>query len=79
MIKIFAALALTIGGPAVLVALCWIVSRMGIVKRFWDVKEDDSFFEHVYLGFGILVIFVLAPVTVLFLLVKIFLTVYGLL
>lgn len=79
MIKILAALALTIGGPVILIALCWLLSMIGVIERFWDVKEDDSFFERAYVGFGTLVIFVLAPMTVIFLLIKIFITVYCLL
>ena len=79
MIKILAALALTIGGPAILIALCWLVSRIRVVERLFGIKSDDSFFERVYGGFNILVLFILVPVTIAVLLIKIFLTVYGLL
>jgi len=75
MIKILAALALTMGAPVILIALSLLVSRIGFVERLFDLDGDHDFFYRFCAGFSILLLCVLA----LILLADLFLAVYGLL
>ena len=51
MMKILTAAALTIGSPLILLAVCYAVSYIPIVKQKFDVGCNDSFFMKVSSGF----------------------------
>ena len=79
MLRIFAAAALTIIGPLILIAVCYAVSYIPFVKRMLYVDENESLITRVIDGFIAIVICIVAPVSVLFLLLLLFVAFYGLL
>ena len=79
MLKILAAVALTVGVPLMVFVACYAVSYIPFVKRGFDIDENDSLLTRVIDGFVSIVICIVVPVLVLLLLRVLFVAFYGLL
>ena len=79
MLKVFAAAALTIICPLILMAGCYAVSCIPPVKRMLDVDENDSIFIRSCEGLAVITICILGLVSILILLISLFVMFYNLL
>ena len=79
MLRIFAAAALTIGGPTALLMACYFVSKIPFVERCFDVDNNDPIIMRVAAGFIAIAICIIIPVGILFSLISLFVAFYNLL
>ena len=79
MIKILAALALTIGGLLALMFICYLVTYIPFVKLGLEIDENDSIIIRILYGFTFITMCILTLVFVLTLLAALFTMFYGLL
>lgn len=79
MIRMLAAAALAVGLPMIVLVVCYAVSRIPLVRRWFDVDDTDPLVMKVCVGFLAIAICIIIPVVLLFMFMSLFIVFYGLL